>query len=62
MGTADNGDIPGFKCRDLTSEESRQRREYVGVLISRQKLINQYMYETVSISKGCQSISNHTNF
>ena len=34
-GAADNGDKAGLKCRDLTSDESRQCRRCAGVLISR---------------------------
>ena len=34
-GSADSGDIAGLKCRDLTSDESRQCRRCAGVLISR---------------------------
>ena len=34
-GAADSGDIVGLKCRDLTSNESRQYRRCAGVLISR---------------------------
>ena len=34
-GAADSGDIAGLKCRDLTSDESRQYRRCAGVLITR---------------------------
>ena len=36
LGAGDSGDIAGPKCRDLTSDESRQCRRCAGVLISRQ--------------------------
>ena len=36
MEPGDSGDIAGLKGRDLTTDESRQRRRCVGVLISAQ--------------------------
>ena len=35
LGTWDTGDIAGLKCRNLTSDVSRQCRGCAGVLISR---------------------------
>ena len=35
LGAGDTGDIAGLKCRNLTSDVSRQRRGFAGVLISR---------------------------
>ena len=35
LGAGDTGDIAGLKCRNLTSDVSRQCRGCAGVLISR---------------------------
>ena len=35
LGSGDTGDIAGLKCRNLTSDVSRQCRGCAGVLISR---------------------------
>ena len=35
LGAGDTGDIAGLKCRNLTSDVSRQCRGSAGVLISR---------------------------
>ena len=35
LGAEDTGDIAGLKCRDFTTDESRQCRRCAGVLIPR---------------------------
>ena len=35
LGSGDTGDIVGLKCRNLTSDVSRQCRGFAGGLISR---------------------------